>query len=192
MTKTKETTYKLLNCTNCTTEFSIPVTDYKRRIRKLPDSTNFFCNRSCSASHRNRNRVDNGKHLKQYRFKQNNTKRQLYDQQYTWYIHRLTTDSRDHNKYAGDRLELQTMLQAQWSIQGGTCALSGQQLELRVGAQGTTTDKNPFKIASLDRIDNSKPYELGNIQWVSVSMNQARGSLELDLFKKYLLEFRKP
>jgi hypothetical protein len=36
--------------------------------------------------------------------------------------------------------------------------------------------------ASLDRIDNSKGYEIGNIQWVHKEINMLRGTLSIDRF----------
>ena len=36
--------------------------------------------------------------------------------------------------------------------------------------------------ASLDRIDNSKGYEVGNIQWVHKEINMMRGPLPIDRF----------
>ena len=36
--------------------------------------------------------------------------------------------------------------------------------------------------ASFDRIDNSKGYEVGNIQWVHKEINMMRGTLSVDRF----------
>ena len=55
------------------------------------------------------------------------------------------------------------------------CALSG----LLISA---CDDLNKIT-ASLDRIDNSKGYELDNIQWVHKDINMMRGTLSIEKFK---------
>ena len=62
-----------------------------------------------------------------------------------------------------------------WEQQKGICPLTGWELKLP-----DTTDgwKNPPDIrrASLDRIDSSRPYEIGNIRFISVIANYAKNS----------------
>ena len=58
--------------------------------------------------------------------------------------------------------------------QNGCCALSGVLLSL-----STTIDKNhnidrTNHTASLDRIDNSKPYTIDNVQWIHKVLNHMR------------------
>ena len=59
--------------------------------------------------------------------------------------------------------------------QKGKCALSGLDISL-------STKKDPFKTASIDRIDSSKGYEEGNIQWVGKAINMMKMSLTQDEF----------
>ena len=56
-------------------------------------------------------------------------------------------------------------LQELWVKQGGRCAISGLPIEL--------INKRRFagQSASLDRIDSSKGYTKGNVQWVDVRIN---------------------
>lgn len=65
-----------------------------------------------------------------------------------------------------------------WQKQGGLCALTGEPL---TQARGTnTTDYT----ASLDRIDSSKPYESGNVQWLEKEINRLKNNYsEEDLIK---------
>lgn len=60
--------------------------------------------------------------------------------------------------------------------QNRKCALSGTDL-IFSGDFNTIT-------ASLDRIDNSKGYESGNVQWVHKHINMMRGTLPIETFKK--------
>lgn len=184
--KNKKETTITLTCTNCKHEFEKTVAEYKRRLNKLPGNQNFFCGRGCSASHRNSHRLNNGRHLIGYRFKPGDLARLTYDQNFTWYIHRLTTDNRRDLKYTGNRIELQDILLEQWNAQQHTCAITNVPLFLRVGASGKCPTDNMFYVASVDRIDNSLPYQRGNIQWVSTAINRARGNTDLELFKQQL------
>lgn len=54
------------------------------------------------------------------------------------------------------------------------CALSGQDLEFTTG--GSLDGKNPNS-CSIDRIDNSRGYESGNIQLTTVRVNLLRNKM---------------
>jgi hypothetical protein len=58
--------------------------------------------------------------------------------------------------------------------QGGRCALTGVPL--------TTNGRFRDITASLDRIDNAKGYEKGNIQWIHKALNLMRGDMPLGEF----------
>jgi hypothetical protein len=65
--------------------------------------------------------------------------------------------------------------------QGGRCAISG--IPISLNPQWSQQNKGrPTKIvqtASIDRIDNSKGYVVGNIQWVHKDINYMRGGLSI-------------
>lgn len=71
-------------------------------------------------------------------------------------------------------------IKAQWDKQNGICPYTGWVMQLVTGVH------NPRK-ASLDRIDNSKGYHLGNIQFVSHMANMAKWAYS----EQQLLEFCK-
>lgn len=82
-------------------------------------------------------------------------------------------------------IEIKITQQEAWDQflkQNGRCALSGVYLtfETKTGEHDGT--------ASLDRIDSSKPYETGNIQWVHKDINEMKKGLNepsfLDWCKK--------
>lgn len=63
-------------------------------------------------------------------------------------------------------------LQTLWDSQEGKCAYTGQSLHFkrnRAKIRGRH-DANSA-IASLDRIDSSKPYEIGNVQFIAAPIN---------------------
>jgi len=58
------------------------------------------------------------------------------------------------------------------------CPISG--LELRRGTNGKPEAYSP----SLDRVDNTKGYVPGNIQWLSYKANSWKGNMTLDQIKR--------
>jgi hypothetical protein len=64
-------------------------------------------------------------------------------------------------------------------LQGRKCALSGAQLHF---ASSTKFHSNGVTTASLDRIDSSKGYTKGNVQWIHKSINQMKSDLPQRLF----------
>lgn len=69
-----------------------------------------------------------------------------------------------------------------WSLyeaQKGRCRLSGAKLYLAKSSKDLLNGKNT---ASLDRIDSSKGYEAGNVQWVHVIVNYMKQGLQEDIF----------
>lgn len=64
-------------------------------------------------------------------------------------------------------------LKSQWNTQGGRCPYTGLLLE-----QPSYLSRNDVqRTASLDRIDSSKDYIVGNIQFVSMAINYAKSTL---------------
>lgn len=112
-----------------------------------------------------------------------NTYGQKYDPRFAWYVKRMAHDVRFGSIEESQRQFLAEHIASIWT---GVCSISGVPLYLRdiKGKAGTT---NKFQIASIDRIQCSLPYQIGNVQWVSHAMNQARGSEDLD---KFLTDFR--
>ncbi|PPD55309.1 MAG: hypothetical protein CTY12_01500 [Methylotenera sp.] len=86
-----------------------------------------------------------------------------------------------------DRLAFADHLVDLWNLQQYKCAFTGVVLTLR-DKTGKCDESNPFKIASLDRIDSNIPYKKGNVQWVSLAMNLAKQDTNNDEFITYLTE----
>ena len=76
-----------------------------------------------------------------------------------------------------------------WIEQNRTCALSGLELTF-----GTVTRDKKRKTASLDRIDSSKGYIPGNVQWVHKDINIMKNNMdenEFLMFCKSIVEHNK-
>ena len=72
--------------------------------------------------------------------------------------------------------------------QNKQCAMTGLDI---VFVMPTKHKRNKtFNVASLDRIDNSKGYIKGNVQWVHKEINRMRGSLSVDDFIKLCKEVK--
>jgi len=76
-----------------------------------------------------------------------------------------------------------------WNLfleQNKKCALSG--LELILNPRWSQQNKGRMEnvqTASLDRIDNTKGYILGNVQWVHKQVNFMKGTMEQKEFIKF-------
>ena len=74
--------------------------------------------------------------------------------------------------------------QEAWELfqkQNGLCALSGVQLVLFC----LKKTKNQ-KTASLDRIDSSKGYEVGNVQWIHKDLNKMKNTFSQEVFLDWI------
>jgi hypothetical protein len=110
-----------------------------------------------------------------------------YDERFTWYVHRIGTDKRFGSLNDEQRMVVYNEMKRVWT---GSCSFTNQPIFLR-NIKGKVTTSNPFEIASLDRIDNSKGYEPGNIQWVCLALNLARQNISLEEFKIHFDNFKK-
>jgi hypothetical protein len=70
-------------------------------------------------------------------------------------------------------IPIEISIEEAWDLfvaQGGRCALSGATLKFR----NRSTRADDCAYASLDRIDSSDTYRVGNVQWVSIEVNMAK------------------
>ncbi len=89
-----------------------------------------------------------------------------------WFWHR--------NQGRGSKFENNLPIEYGWELfvaQQGTCALSG--LPIEVPRNHTERHK---ATASLDRIDSTRGYEVGNVQWVHKDINRMKNSYDQDYF----------
>jgi hypothetical protein len=71
-----------------------------------------------------------------------------------------------------------------WSVfeqQGGLCALSGVPIAFANDTSSISTNTT----ASLDRIDSSKGYQPGNIQWLHKEVNRMKKNFDQDTFLRW-------
>ena len=83
------------------------------------------------------------------------------------YINRLKLSASDRNIYFSDKLNSEYL----WKLlenQNFKCALTGENLKLNNDNYNYDFTELPI---SLDRIDSTKSYEIGNVQWVLKQVN---------------------
>lgn len=84
------------------------------------------------------------------------------------------------SKRKSRELEFSTTIEYLWNlfiIQNGKCVLSNQDIQI-------VNSNNNCHTASLDRIDSSKGYIEGNVQWVHKDINKMKMNFDQDYFIK--------
>lgn len=143
-------------CDYCGKEYDKPISEYNRN--KLHNK-HCFCSRSCATSFGNSlPRKRSYKHLKKYQKEPNS---------FLYYMKLI------RQRYKSSDIVIED-LKLQWEKQKGICIYSGINLIL---ASHSKTHLNPIYRASLDRIDSSKGYIVGNIQFVSTSINFMKNTM---------------
>lgn len=162
-------------CDNCGKEAQKPLSEYNRNI-KLGRKN--FCCRSCSATYRCN------------LYKDTPTEAQLQAQQN---IKNYCQNHKDEltpfrysfrnakKRFKEFNLTLEDLKQI-WEQQAGICPYTGLKLKLPT----YTKCKNIWYRASLDRIDSSKGYIVGNVQFVSTPINFMKSTMSDLETKQYL------
>lgn len=111
---------------------------------------------------------------------------------FRWHLRNLSRRSNEKGRRLKEvAIQLQD-LKDQWDLQGGVCPYTGWQLKNMPTT--SPTDQLPLTPdrASLDRIDSTKGYVRGNIQFVSVMAQYAKNGFseqELLNFCKQVVEY---
>lgn len=140
--------------------------------RKHRTQVQFICD-CCAARYNNSHRAKPTNHnISQY---SNN-----HRDEFTPFRYSLRCAKR---RYKGCTLTLED-LQEQWELQQGVCPYT--KLKLTLPEDGNIATLDVSIRASLDRIDSSKPYEVGNIQFISTPINYMKNSMSDEQTKEYL------
>lgn len=169
-----------IQCAQCQREVEKPVSEINRN-NKLRRKN--FCSLSCSTAHRN-SLITN-------------------EQRSNWNIYDISQhcgNQRDHlspfrgylnsgkasNKKHGMSLTPE-YLKTVWEEQRGICPYTGIKMILPKSS-AVISKIHSLKKASLDRIDSSKGYVEGNVEFVCYGINLAKNSFTKKQMKEFLLE----
>lgn len=167
-------------CKNCNKDMEIKSKEYNRQIKNGRSPDMFFCGLSCSSSYNNKNNplmINNIKKLNTYP----KTIKRNRKQSYRYFMANMLK--------RGLEIGVDTeYLESLWNEQDGKCALSGLDMEVRTR---TLRPHNNYLVASLDRIDSSKGYVVGNVQFVCYALNLAKQSGSDSDFRDFLTLLKK-
>lgn len=175
-----------LNCDCCGCSYEKPLSEYNRNQQFGRHS---FCSRSCAMKFLSKNRTQamkdhsNSEKNKQSLLNLNNMHYVRYLEKIFSYLLRNC-----RKRYKECTLTLSD-LQEQWDKQNGICPYSGIKLNIPTYKKN---HNNPIYTASVDRIDSSKGYIPGNIQFVSTCINYMKNNMsdsDTRLMCKYIAEY---
>ena len=162
-----------LVCTNCGNSYQKPKTEFKRNLRL---GRTCFCSVGCSVTYYRKgnprpkgNYYDISKHA--------GNLADIYTP-FKYYIKKAK--SRKKHKMSIDVGYLAKV----WAQQKGLCAITGKPIFLKM--HRTTSQDLGLFTASLDRIDSKLGYIEGNVQFVSVGINLAKGTRSDKEVKEWL------
>lgn len=157
--------YVKVNCANCNEVFNKTLGEFNRANK---NGWQHCCSRSCSISLKNKGSFGNP-NISKY-----SNNRRDENTNFKYFIWAATSRKKDRQKECnicvGD-------IKDQWNKQRGKCPYTFWQLKLPDNCRGWKGGQ-PIDGASLDRIDNSKGYVKGNIQFVAAMANFARNKFE--------------
>ena len=144
-------------CDNCGQLYDKPITEYNRNIRLKRHN---YCCRSCAMKGNKNNKSGNIINLIS-----NNRKDEFTS--FRYYLRNAKKRFKNFN------LTLEYLKEI-WEQQNGICPYTGIKLQL---ATYTKNHNNPIYTASLDRIDSSKGYEIGNVQFISTAIHYMKNTM---------------
>lgn len=154
-----------LICNFCSKPFNRRLAEYERQIGK--GNERVFCSRSCAAIDINARTVRKG-----------NPEYLIFDNRrdewtpFRWFILRAR-----QRKHKGETNITVEYLKELWDKQSSICPFTGWKLNLPDSTIGWKSGASP-KNASLDRIDNNQGYIIGNVRFISIMANLARGTFK--------------
>lgn len=148
-------------CENCAIEFKKPQSEINRN-QKLGRKN--FCSRSCVG---NNNIKNFGDRKNTYDISKHAGSRRDELTKFRYHYRNILKRDKKIDVTIQDLKDL-------WENQKGICSYLG--IELHLNTYGKIK-KDPITSASLDRIDSSRGYVKGNLQWISRSMNYLKNDM---------------
>lgn len=167
-----------LNCTTCGQSFDKSKAEYNRRVKA--GKTEFYCSLSCSG--KNKVNIENLKNrTNRYDITQHSNNHKDQYSPFRYYINRILNGS--GKKHGPSDLTVE-YLKDLWDKQQGKC-ISGIDMHL---PKNTRERHDVLHCASLDRIDSSKGYIQGNVQFICKFINLGKGDSSDSEVKQFLFK----
>lgn len=166
-----------IQCTECSNFFEKPKKEYTRRVKG--GASRFYCSLRCAKIWGNKNNPPsrdyarskaNIDHLRKVGRVGSSkiTKYTAEERPFREYCRRVEQRKKQSDR-SDENIDIPYLMEI-WERQQGRCALSNIPLKHKDEAKSQNTK------ASLDRIDSSKGYTKGNVQFVSCTINYAKSS----------------
>jgi len=158
----------LIKCFVCSKEFERKNSEIKRSKKKERKT---FCSRSCSGKHHINNIPEDTRKSNVVFLRRGSCRDKYSPFRFFLKVCRLRVQQKPDLQL---NLSLQD-LKDQWEKQKGICPYTGWSLKIAECQSKEKIEKTPDR-ASLDRIDSSKGYVKGNIQFVSLIAQYAKNN----------------
>lgn len=167
-----------LKCVECNNEFKRPLKEHTRSLKlKRPE----FCSGTCSTIRRNKD-LPLEERKKCYDISQHAGNNRDEYSAFRYFINK--SNSKDRTlRYGCSELTL-PYLKTLWESQSGICPYTGIKMLLPETTTEHAQIHSPLR-ASLDRIDSTKGYVEGNVEFVCYSVNMAKNGFT----KKETMDF---
>ncbi len=174
-----------VKCQECKNEFEKRKAEFTRSEKK---GMKHFCSPSCSTTHRNKNLPVEEYRKHCYNIAQHAGCRQDEHSCFRYFINK----SKSRNRYDTPNINVQ-YLKELWEKQTGICPYTKLKMILPKNTMAYHSKEScSLKRASLDRIDSSKGYIKGNVEFVCYAINLAKNSFTRDEMKEFLKEVVEP
>ena len=161
-------------CDYCGEMATKPTSEYNRNIKANKHN---FCCRKCSVIYGNKHRDYSKKKTDKLKTYSDNRRDEFTPFRYT-----LRNAKKRFKEFDLDLEYLKKV----WEDQNGICPYS--KIKLILPEYEKTLKEDPQHRASLDRIDSSKGYVKGNIQFVSTSINYLKGEMSHEEITNFINE----
>ena len=173
----------ILKCENCGIEFGYHKPEYNRQIKK--GRTTFYCSLKC-ASKRKENIEQLKKVARHFKGGENKivTEEGFIKASMKEFLRRIKNRAKNKPERFGNyNITIEDLIEV-WNKQSGQCVYTKSKLVLPKFPDYNKVNSN-YK-ASIDRIDSSKGYIKGNIQFISDMMNQYKSNVSNEEIEEFI------
>jgi len=174
----------VVTCEECKQKFERRTAEYNRSERNHKPQ---FCSLACSSTHRNNSlseeqRKEWSKRMRDYNHTHHHGRKNDEYSPFREYMRRITSKERQES-YGTSDFDCKYLKEI-WDKQDGICPYTRIKMLLPKNTVACNTVRSP-KMASLDRIDSSKGYIKGNVEFVCGSVNLAKNSFTREEMKEF-------